>query len=41
VAWQTSCNMQNVRQDGASNVQDYTKHGPLLLLRANPLDGRA
>ena len=29
VNWQISCNMQNVRQDGASNVQDYTKHGPV------------
>jgi hypothetical protein len=32
VNWQISCNMQNVRQDGASNVQDYTKHGPVASL---------
>ena len=33
--------MQNVRQDGARNVQDYTKHGPLFLSRGNPANGRA
>ena len=39
--WQASCNTQNVRQDGARNVQDYTKHGPLFLSRRNPADGGA